>query len=404
VDIKDFKKDDATEKENGKITGTVIITDNNTGEKIEIPIDITIPKIEETLDEAQDTIDKVLPNIKVDNNTTVEDIKNQIKDNVGSNIDVDIKDFKKDDATEKENGKITGTVIITDNNTGEKIEIPIDITIPKIEETLDEAQDTIDKVLPNIKVDNNTTVEDIKNQIKDNVGSNIDVDIKDFKKDDATEKEDGKITGTVIITDKNTGEKTEISIDITIPKLDKPSGGSSSSHHHKNNDELDDFGTIKNPITNSNESNHKGWTSMNGRWHFFDEKGKVKTGWVNDNGNWYYFDSFGVMQTGWQCIDNEWYYLNPVAGQGLGAMQTKWINDNGNWYFCNDSGKMLNGWINDNGNWYYLNPKSDGTKGKMLNGWINDNGNWYFCNDNGKMAHDTFANGYELGSNGAWIK
>ncbi|NFT69586.1 hypothetical protein FDF38_17685, partial [Clostridium botulinum] len=146
----------------------------------------------------------------------------------------------------------------------------------------------------------------------------------------------GKITGTVIITDKNTGEKTEISIDITIPKLDKPSGGSSSSHHHKNNDELDDFGTIKNPITNSNESNHKGWTSMNGRWHFFDEKGKVKTGWVNDNGNWYYFDSFGVMQTGWQCIDNEWYYLNPVAGQGLGAMQTKWINDNGNWYFCND--------------------------------------------------------------------
>nr|WP_172688110.1 hypothetical protein [Clostridium botulinum]ALP68984.1 putative PspC-like surface protein [Clostridium botulinum] len=441
VDIKDFKKDESSNKEDGKITGTVIITDKNTGEKIEIPIDITIPKIEETLDEAQDTIDKVLPNIKVDNNTTVEDIKNQIKDNVGGNINVDIKDFKKDDATEKENGKITGTVIITDNNTGEKIEIPIDITIPKIEETLDEAQDTIDKVLPNIKVDNNTTVEDIKNQIKDNVGSNIDVDIKDFKKDDATEKEDGKITGTVIITDKNTGEKTEISIDITIPKLNKPSGGgsssggSSSSHHHKNNDEvknndeLDDFGTIKNPITNSNESNHKGWTSMNGRWHFFDEKGKVKTGWVNDNGNWYYFDSFGVMQTGWQCIDNEWYYLNPVAGQGLGAMQTKWINDNGNWYFCNDSGKMLNGWVNDNGNWYYLNPesdgtrgcmqtgwkyignewyylnpKSDGTKGKMLNGWINDNGNWYFCNDNGKMAHDTFANGYELGSNGAWIK
>ncbi|MBY6977852.1 hypothetical protein FCV26_16495, partial [Clostridium botulinum] len=215
VDIKDFKKDESSNKEDGKITGTVIITDKNTGEKIEIPIDITIPKIEETLDEAQDTIDKVLPNIKVDNNTTAEDIKNQIKDNVGGNINVDIKDFKKDDATEKENGKITGTVIITDNNTGEKIEIPIDITIPKIEETLDEAQDTIDKVLPNIKVDNNTTVEDIKNQIKDNVGSNIDVDIKDFKKDDATEKENGKITGTVIITDNNTGEKIEIPIDIT---------------------------------------------------------------------------------------------------------------------------------------------------------------------------------------------
>ncbi|MBY6822031.1 N-acetylmuramoyl-L-alanine amidase family protein [Clostridium botulinum] len=416
VDIKDFKKDESSNKEDGKITGTVIITDKNTGEKIEIPIDITIPKIEEILDEAQDTIDKVLPNIKVDNNTTAEDIKNQIKDNVGGNINVDIKDFKKDDATEKENGKITGTVIITDNNTGEKIEMPIDITIPKIEETLDEAQDTIDKVLPNIKVDNNTTVEDIKNQIKDNVGSNIDVDIKDFKKDDATEKEDGKITGTVIITDKNTGEKTEISIDITIPKLDKPSGGgsssggSSNSHHHKNNDEiknndeLDDFGTIKNPITNSNESNHKGWTSMNGRWHFFDEKGKVKTGWFYIDFKWYYFDSFGVMQTGWQCIDNEWYYLNPIAGQELGAMQTRWINDNGNWYFCNDSGKMLNGWVNDNGNWYYLNPKSDGTKGTMKTGWINDNGNWYFCNDNGKMAHDTFVNGYELASNGAWIK
>ena len=238
ITIDKFELMEATEKTSGKLDVQVTVSDGKSNKTLGKVYEIA--KTNQSVEDAQDTIDKiVLPNIKVDNNTTAEDIKNQIQDAVGDNINVDIKDFKKDESSNKEDGKITGTVIITDKNTGEKVEIPIEITIPKIEQTLDEAQDTIDKVLPDIKVDNNTTEEDIKDQIKDSVGGNIDVDIDNFNKDDATEKEDGKITGDIIITDKNTGEQVKIPIEITIPKLEpsenNSNGGGGSSYSESKN-------------------------------------------------------------------------------------------------------------------------------------------------------------------------
>ncbi|NFI82396.1 N-acetylmuramoyl-L-alanine amidase family protein, partial [Clostridium botulinum] len=413
IEIKDFKKNESSNKEDGKITGTVIITDNNTGEKIEIPIDITIPKIEETLDEAKDTIDKVLPNINVDNNTSAEDIKNQIKDNVGGNIDVDIKDFKKNNATEKENGNITGTVIITDNNTGEKIEIPIDITIPKLQkedQTLDEAKDTVEKVISTIPANNNTSKEGIEEKLKDKVGGNIDIKVNDFDKTEATEKKEGHIKGSITITDTTTGESTTIDIDVTIPKLPSTGGGSSSggsgSHSHKNdkNDSsLSDLGNMKNQTTNAVENSKTGWKNSSGRWTYLDKNNKLATGWICIEGRWYYFNQSGTMQTGWINNNGEWYFCD-----NNGVMQTSWIN-NGEWYYLNPEsdgtrGHMLTGWQYINENWYYLNPESDGTKGKMKIGWINDNGTWYYLDNNGAMAHDTYRNGYYLGSNGAWVK
>ncbi|OSA97295.1 UNVERIFIED_ORG: hypothetical protein B2H98_08090 [Clostridium botulinum] len=443
VEIKDFNKTDSTNKENGKITGTIVITDNKTGETIEIPLDISIPKLEETLDEAQDTLDKVLPKLNVDNNTKPEDIINQIKDAVGDNINVEIKDFNKTDATSKENGKITGTIVITDNKTGETIEIPLDISIPKLEETLDEAHNNINDKLPSINVDNNTKPEDIINQIKDGLGNNINVEIKDFNKTDATSKNEGKITGTIVITDNKTGETIEIPLNVTIPKLDEKSnsggsgGGSSTSSnksHHKNNNELGEVNIDGQVNDNTFASNsdwsyksgkwtHKsngsydvGWTQINEKWYYFDSNGymlngwinlndswyylseeagdmlgAMQTGWSNINGTWYYLDNSGKMQTGWSEINGTWYYLD-----NSGKMQTGWISYEGNWYYLDNLGKMQTGWYEINGNWYFLNPISNGTKGAMQTGWISYNEGWYHLNVDGKMQ----TGWYEI--NGTW--
>ncbi|NHL29949.1 N-acetylmuramoyl-L-alanine amidase family protein, partial [Clostridium botulinum] len=50
------------------------------------------------------------------------------------------------------------------------------------------------------------------------------------------------------------------------------------------------------------------------------------------------------------------------------------------------------------GIYIFSSAESDGTKGKMKIGWINDNGTWYYLDNNGAMAHDTYRNGYYLGS------
>ena len=57
------------------------------------------------------------------------------------------------------------------------------------------------------------------------------------------------------------------------------------------------------------------------------------------------------------------------------------------------------GGINKENTWYYLNES-----GYMSTGWINANNEWYYLNEDGSMASNTItADGYSLGSNGAWI-
>lgn len=43
------------------------------------------------------------------------------------------------------------------------------------------------------------------------------------------------------------------------------------------------------------------WEKIDGKWHYFDEKGIMQTGWIDDNR--YYSDENGVMLTGWQKLD-----------------------------------------------------------------------------------------------------
>jgi glucan-binding YG repeat protein len=58
-----------------------------------------------------------------------------------------------------------------------------------------------------------------------------------------------------------------------------------------------------------------------------------------------------------------------------------------------------NKWTKDGEKWYFL--KEDGS---MATGWINDNEKWYYLDLSGAMLSNTNIDGYDLGSDGAWIQ
>ncbi len=101
----------------------------------------------------------------------------------------------------------------------------------------------------------------------------------------------------------------------------------------------------------------------------------IKQGWNKVNNNWYMVNGTGDLQVGWQKDNVGWAYLSPTNG----VMQTNWLLDGGKWYYLKDNGYMATGWIKDGDTWYY-------------------------CNADGSMAANTTIDGYQIGSNGAWIE
>lgn len=101
-----------------------------------------------------------------------------------------------------------------------------------------------------------------------------------------------------------------------------------------------------------------------------------------------------TITEGWTKVVNNWYIVN-----GTGDPQVGWQKDNVGWaYLSKANGVMQTDWILDGINWYYLKEN-----GYMATGWIKNGGNWYYCNADGSMAANTTIDGYQLGSNGAWI-
>ena len=419
VDIKDFKKILATMDSDGKITSTIILSDINTGEKLEIPIELKIDKLSLTLDEAKHRIEVDLSDIQVTNDTNKEELEEKISKKLNDQFDIIVNNFTKEVSTTLIAGKITGDVVIKEKNSENKADASVELTIAKLSQTIDEAKESIKINLDKLVVTNDTTKENLEVQIKSLVGDNIDSTINDFNKVLATTKQTGSVTGTLILVDKNNGSTAEFPISLIIEKISSQSsggssgGGSSSSNTNKSDD------TLTNEDTKSVENDTTGWRSENGVWRYYDSTGKVLVGWHYINGLWYYFNTNGVLQIGWQQINGLWYYLNPTPGQTLGAMQTGWLNDNGTWYYLEPSGAMKTGWLLDGSTWYYLQ-----SNGAMQTGWLNDNGTWYYLESSGAMktgwyqdvtgtwyysyfdgamAYDTVIDGYTLDSNGAWI-
>lgn len=116
------------------------------------------------------------------------------------------------------------------------------------------------------------------------------------------------------------------------------------------------------------------------------------TGTAVDNG------TGGTVTTqisGWvKAANGTWSYFN------AGIKATGWVKDAGKWYFLDAQGVMKTGWVKDAGKWYFLNASGD-----MATGWLKDtDGSWYYLFTDGSMAADTVVDGYQLGSNGAWVK
>ena len=101
---------------------------------------------------------------------------------------------------------------------------------------------------------------------------------------------------------------------------------------------------------------------------------------------------------------NGWFFDRDINNWNFfknGEMiKDNWINDNGKIYYAKIDGAVVNGWYQINNNWYFFNKYN----GSMQTGWIKQGSNWYYLNADGTMAHDTTIDGYNLGSNGAWVQ
>ena len=449
-----FYKEYATEFKPGKITGEINVS--NATDSVQLPVELKIDQLDETVDQAEKAIDIALPTFIVNNDTEESDIKAQIEKVVSSNIVVTTKDFKKDKATLDATGEIKVTAVLVDKNTGATKEVPLDLTIQKLKQSLDEAENSVKNTLSNMTGSNTTTAKDVENALQNSVGNNISVTVgDDFENHNSTTTAPGKITGTITITNTDTGEFVQIPLDLDIPQLapsgnistggngGSSSGGSGSSSHDSS---TDDISTQDQSNTTATEKNSSGWQNINGVWHYYNSDGSMVTGWIEINGLWYYFNSdgsmvtgwlnnnghwyylnteagqtLGAMETGWQNINNVWYYLNPNEGGPMGSMQIGWLNYNNAWYYLNSSGAMQAGWLNYNGTWYYMASNGsmaegwfhdvDGNwyylnqDGSMQIGWFQDSdGTWYYLNSDGSMAANTTIDGYYLDDSGAWVQ
>lgn len=444
VDVYEFNKNVATTTSDGVIIAATQLSDDE-GNTENTNLNLIIQKLSMTLDEAKNKLSIALPDFKVTNDTTANDLKDMIKNVVAENINVNIKNFNKNVATIDKSGNITATITLSDGTNTENVDL--NLTIGKLHKNIEEIQNTINNiVIPNIKVTNDTTVNDIINAIKPYLPENITIEIKDFDKILATTTTNGTIKGNLVLTDSDNNQSGTTSLKFTISKLTDTSGSggnsssgggsgssssSSSSSSKTDNDESKksdsnnssenlNLGSSTNQATYFLSKNWKlengkwkyylngqsltGWQKLsdeNNSWYYFDSNGYMITGWLKDQGYWYYMnekpgDSFGKMVIGWLKYNNNWYYLNEsnTDKQPLGSMKTGWIKNNNNYYYLNSSGAMATGWLKDmDSKWYFL----DKSSGVMKTGWIKDEtytnfknkterSGWFYCYSNGTMA------------------
>ena len=150
-----------------------------------------------------------------------------------------------------------------------------------------------------------------------------------------------------------------------------------------------------------------GWVCISGYyWKYLDPYTLYyRTGWFKENGKWYYFNTFGSqMHRGWICDNGKWYY----SGEDGSLVKNGWVDTvysgrllMGNWtgphYFRKDC-SMATGWEKIGEDWYYF--KADGS---VYNGWLSSGGKWYYLKD-GVMQKNTTIDGYQIGSDGVWIR
>ena len=196
--------------------------------------------------------------------------------------------------------------------------------------------------------------------------------------------------------DKNQEEKkftAELVVTVGIPwtpiepsKPSRPSHGSGSS-------------------SGSSASVQGTWKQDAAGWYFTYTSGAYAADkWESIGNTWYYFDHDGYMATEWQYINNNWYYMDPLSG----AMTTGWHLDtqDGYWYYLNPAtGAVMSGWQQVGDNWYYLNeqvPEASWKFDETSKQWLYEKQN--ILPYGAMYRNTTTPDGYQVDSNGIWIK
>jgi glucan-binding YG repeat protein len=138
-------------------------------------------------------------------------------------------------------------------------------------------------------------------------------------------------------------------------------------------------------------------------WKFND--GTLATGWSKIDGKQYYFDEKGKLKTGLQTIGKNKYYIRSKTGKAV----SQWQQVNKKWYYFDKTGKAVSGWHNltkdGKKGWFYFNPK---TNAMAVNSWIKNSskkGTYYVGADGMMFINGKFKtkDGYRtFDKNGKW--
>lgn len=143
----------------------------------------------------------------------------------------------------------------------------------------------------------------------------------------------------------------------------------------------------------------KEWRTVNGKTYFFDEvDGHMHTGWtITPAGNRYYFWDDGVVRPGWQRVDGKLYYFNEKGKM----LKNRFITVSGKKYYLDKNGQKKRGWLTLNGKTYCLHPKT----GVLRTEWVTYKGNRYYLHPStGVLAKNQWIdNSHYVGEDGAWI-
>ena len=160
-----------------------------------------------------------------------------------------------------------------------------------------------------------------------------------------------------------------------------------------------------------------GWVKRNGKWYYYDYRGKKVKGWLTIQDKTYYLDpSTGARKTGVVKIDKKYYYFNTKTGlqetgwktykknryyfskktkaactgwtkiskyyyyfTSSGKLQkSKWIK---NTYYVDSKGRCVYGWLTLGDDRYYLDPET----GERTTGWETIDGKTYYFGSDGKL-------------------
>ena len=186
--------------------------------------------------------------------------------------------------------------------------------------------------------------------------------------------------------------------------------------------------TYKMYANNSGEI-QSGWVKIDGKWHFFNGNGYMKTGWHQEGSSWYYLDpTSGVMYTGIHTINGASYTFNSSGIWQQNSAKNGWVQENGKWYYYKNNAKQK-GWLQEGSTWYYLDSNGVMVTGEYVisgkthvfngsgvwqgekvvaqkNGWVKENSDWFYYKNGVKQTGIQTIGGYKYAfrsSDGAMI-